>query len=286
MNKEQFNESILPITTLLGVLGGFFTVFSILYVLIISFCKEEYLRIILLVSEGALALISMFIILFCMAYKNYKKYIKENSLNICKKCLECANSNIKDGFHNHGLLSLKELIAYEGSLAKDPKPSECEVLVYTSDLATEIDAEKAVNDNRDAKVNYKVLFFKNSCNDDGYREIGKLYGEENLLDLSGIEEYKDSFDGKLANTLGFDIMIYKKTNSQSGNMELKGYFAVDFVPADNLPSGNNGNVRIDHIPDCKNPCNYGSKNHEPFYKEISSEKAQILYCEIKKLYEK
>lgn len=266
-SAKSVSKETLPIQSVLGLIGTFYTFYSICYVVTSLYAKTKESLVIASAIEGALLFASMLIAILLVGMKNYKKACEDDAYNNSLKCLECIKSKMEDGFHNHGLLHLNELLEYERTLASDPNPGSCDVLIYTSDLATEKNAEKDVKMNIESGVRYIVLYFSNNCKDEEYERVKNLYSEKNLVDLSRINEYKDSFDGGLAKTLGFDVMIYKKSNG-----EICGYFSVDFVPEDRPD-------RICHDPKCPDMCNYGKENQTPFYKEFSFEIAKELYVE-------
>ncbi len=268
--EEKRNEikQILPFSTVWGISGVFFTVVSLVYAVTRKYCPTE-VQMIWIASEGVVLFLFLQLTFLIIGIKNIKATSKEEAYNDSQKCLKCIDIKMGDGFHNHGLKYLNELIAYEGMLAKNNNPEKCEVLVYTSDLATEKDAEAEVIVNRNKKVNYVVLFFANTCSDEDKLRFIDRYGSKNLVDLSESDEFKNSFDGKLAETLGFDIMIYKNSDGST-----RGFFAVDFVPENTERGFHNYNCH---------ECNYGKKrafgeNHGiPFYKEFSSDIATQLF---------
>lgn len=271
--KDKHLNKILPISKLLGVLGIYFTVCSIFYVLIIVFCGNNVsLKTILIIVEVAFAFISMFVTLFIMAIKVNKDRVDSANIKAAEeykenlnKCIKCAEAKLRDGFHHSGLLTFEELVTFEKSLSSDPNPKQCYVLIYTSDLATEIDASEETTLNLSKGVQYRVLYFRNSCGDK-MAAIQQKYGKENLVDLGEYPRYNNSFDGELSDTLGFDIMIY-----QTSNGVRRGFFAVDFI--DDI---SRHNERKCHIPDCQEKCNYGT-DQQTFYKEMSAERTQELY---------
>lgn len=276
MERPRFKDldETLPIGSLLSALGIFFTVFSIGYVLTVVLCENYNIRIILFVSEAVLAFVSLFITLFIMTIKRRNKKAIDAFKKNTEACIECVESKMQDGFHHSGLLSFQELIEFEGTLADDPHPEQCYVLVYTSDLATEKDAEKQVENNLHNKVQYKVLYFQNSCGNETDK-VEDRYGKNNLIDLSQIPEFAESFDGKLSSTLGFDIMIYQRSNGVR-----RGFFAVDFIE-----DSRRHKFRPFHDANCRDMCNYGTKG-ETFYKEMSAERAEELFNGIMHFFEK
>ena len=268
----------LPIGGLFGSLGYIFVVCATIYYLIANFCSDSSVRTILYVVDGVIAFLSVFITFIVIAAKTHKKSTQEELVFSAKECAVCAESKIQDGFHHSGLLTLEELInKYESPLADDPHPEKCSVLVYTSELATEQEAEDAVTNNISKGVQYRVLYFKNSCDEGSkaYRDLKDRY-KGNLIKL----ENDGYFDGDLADTLGFDIMIYCTSDGKK-----RGFFAVDF-----LDPISKDNDRKCHSPNCKEMCNYGkARKEEPyteFYKEMSSVMASELYNGIMQFFER
>ena len=254
-------KKTLPISTLAGVLGWFYFIATIIYLLTKQFCHSIENQKIWFAAEGIVLFASLLVIYFICRIKEYKEEFEDEAYKDSQRCLNC----IKEGFPNHGLLHLEELIAYEGELASSSNPRMCKVLIYTSDLAGEKDAETVVIENRRKKIQYIVLYFANSCTEEENRVIEKRYGKKNLVDLSKRNEYIESFDGNLAQTLGFDIMIYQECDGS-----IKGFFAVDFVPA-NRPT------RDFHRANCNNKCNYAKVHPRAFYKKISDDIARQLF---------
>lgn len=289
---------ILPISYVRSVLGVFFTICSIIYVSISQIPFEggkikdnTLLYFEILFIFGAITFLSMWVAFAFCTYKEQKKNCeneleKEADLFIknLNDCFECAKGKVEDGFHNHGLLTLNEMENYESLLSDTSYPEKCLVLVYTSDLATEKAAEKQVLKNRKVNIPYIVFYFQNSCTHEETEKMKKIYGNDNLIDLSSNDYYKESFDGRLSHTLGFDIMIYQNHDGKK-----RGFFAVDFIPETNCP-------RTSHTLHCKEKCNYGIINSQsaqdplfrkdPFYKEISEERVSELYREMEEIYEK
>lgn len=259
---------ILPIGKCLAYLGNIFTLFFFLCLLIYS--KESSVRLFIICVIALFLLV--FLAFITIGIKDYLDTSEDNTYDGADDCEKCVGEVTKDRFHAKGLLEFDELTSFEKQLSLSSSPQCCKVLVYTSDLATEYDAEDAVNANIDKGVQYIVLYFKNSCSYEDFNKIKKKYGEDNLVDLSEHEDFKNSFDGQLAEKLGFDIMIYQNEEGL-----LKGYFAVDFVPEKQ-------HKRQSHVPYCKEQCNYGKwvssgKKVNPFYKEFSFEITKQLYDE-------
>jgi len=265
--KKFFSDlnNILPFSKVVGVLGSFFTIFSIIYVLIMTFCKDENLKKILIIIEIVIAILSAFIVFFVLIISKHNKDSK-NNFTCCALCLE---NNVKDGFHQIGLVHLSELIEMEGKMSSEKNPSECKVIIYTSDLGTEIEASEAVKKNREVGVEYIVAYLGNSYDKSQMEEITNCYGEKNLIQLSSKDYSESSIDHLLAEQIGFDITIYCY-----GNGDIKGYFAIDFVPENKHDCPN---------IHCQNRCNRTMKR-EPFYKEISVEISKALQKEILNLY--
>ena len=263
-NSLKIYSQILPITNLITTLGWYFTITSIVYVVTNQCCQTN--KDITFTIEGVILFISLLATFFVKGKRQVKEISKEEASNDSETCLKCIEQKIV--FQNHGLLDLNKLLAFEGELASSKDPRNCKVLVYTSDLAGEKDAEIEVKENIDKGVRYVVLYFANNCTTKETEIMENRYGKENLVDLSNSEEYKESFDGKLAATLGFDIMLYKKCDEP-----VVGYFAVDFVT---------DKIERDHDVECKE-CNYGKMlaygkdKAIPFYKEISPDIAVQLF---------
>jgi len=268
MNKEKIvnRNQVLPIKVGVDYLGFFFMLAIIAYAV-----YKKYPLNALLVIEFIVLLVAFLLFFFVIGIKNYKRIAEEEAKSSTLSCLDCIRKKMKDSIRDHGLLHLKDLLDIEGKLSLSSNPKACKVLIYTSDLATENDAEKEVDNNINKGVQYVVLYFSNTCNQQEYERIKRLYGENNLVDLSNKTEYKESIDGQLAVTLGFDITIYQN----AGNM-IDGYFAVDFVPK-NRP------IRSFHNPHCKEQCNYG-KGTDAFYKKLSYNCTKYLYEEIVKIH--
>ena len=268
MNKEKIinRNQVLPIKIGVDFLGFFFTVAIIAYAV-----YKNHPSNVLLVIEFIVLFVAILLFFFVIGIKNYKGITKEDSKSNTLSCLDCIGKKMKDAIRDHGLLHLNDLLDIEGKLSSSSNPRVCKVLIYTSDLATENDAEKVVDNNINKGVQYIVLYFSNTCNKQEYDRIKRLYGENNLVDLSIITEFKESIDGQLAVTLGFDITIYQNADNM-----IDGYFAVDFVPK-NRP------IRSFHNPHCKEQCNYG-KGTDAFYKKLSYNCTKYLYEEILKIH--
>lgn len=270
-NKDRLSlyklNSVIPISAVIAVLGSFFAIFSVIYILIVSYCNDINMRIILIIIEGVVAFVAMIVTLFIIAIKKQRKQATEKF----NSCQACVKSKVQDGFHRSGLLNLSELLEIEEELMEDSCPQMCDVLIYTSDLATEMDAHDVAEKNIKAGVNYRVIYFNNTCDPAVTAEIISVYGESNLVDLSAKPEYKETFDNELASALGFDIMIYKSSN---GNK--RGFFAVDFVTFDEFGKCP---FRPKHSIDCSEQCNCGTHS-QPFYKEMSVDRTSELYKEI------
>lgn len=259
---------VLPIKIVLDLLGVFFILAICAYAL-----YKKYPLDYLLAIEFIILFTVVLLMFFIIGISNHRKIVEKEYENDTISCLECIKNKMEDGFHYHGLLHLNDLLKIEEKLSLSSSPKDCKVMVYTSDLATENDAEKVVDDNIKKGVQYIVLYFSNTCDDEEYIRIKNLYGEENLINLSKRKKYKNSFDGRLAVTLGFDITIYRNVDNK-----IKGYFAVDFVPKCRP-------IRSCHNPNCDEQCNYG-KETEAFYNEISYRCTKRLYEEGLKIQQK
>ena len=265
--NNSVDSELLPVRTVFAIIGPFSTIASVVFVITQSYLGSSQYLLNCLVIESTILLILVFITFFIIGIKNYSSASEFEAYNTSLACLRCIKEKMNDGFHNRGLLYLDELITFERKLSSVPEPSKCKVVIYTSDLATENNVENDVKNNISSGVRYIILYFANTCTDEEYKKIKGLYGENNLINLSKRDDYANSFDGKHALTLGFDCIVYNV-----GENIIKGYFAVDFVPI-NRP------YRACHIPNCQERCNYGKEDHQPFYKEISTDIAKQIYDE-------
>lgn len=267
---QKLNK-ILPFSSVVAIFGSFFTLYSIIYVITVQYCNDYELKNILLLIELSSVFIAIMITSFILA-------VKTNNVRTRKKyqlCQDCVERKLKDSFHRSGLYHLSDLLVMEEKLASNRNPSECEVYIYTSDLATEKDADEITLKNIQAGVVYKIIYFNNTCNERETEDIKKKYGAHNLLDLDSREEYLGTFDKELADALGFDIIVYCLSNGTK-----KGYFAVDFVMLDQYGQCP---FRPNHNPTCTERCNFGMES-EPFYKELSDRMANELYKEFRHLF--
>lgn len=262
--KPTINElnKLLPFKSVVATLGSYFTICSIAFGIVSILKIEKDVKVILYLIEGSVALIAIFLTLFIISIWHHRNF----SRRLYKECLNCINAKVNDSFHNMGLVHLDELLKIEESLGYDNDPSSCYILIYTSDLATEKEASKEVNFNRARNVNYRVLYFENSCTPEETMAINELYGSENLINIGRLEKYKESFDCDISKTIGFDLMIY--CNSAK---ELRGFFAVDFVP-----EKKNNSLKC---AECLEKCNLVLES-QPFYKEMSLDWTKQLYKEI------
>lgn len=263
-NSKSGRDQVLPLRICLTYLGDFWAIALCAFILFKKF-PSSYLLVSVISFLFIVVVLLSYIVL---GHGNYKRIIKQESYAFNHSCLDCIRNRMEDDFHKHGLVHLNDLLQIEQKLSESSDPRQCKVLVYTSDLATENDAEEVVNINIEHGVQYIVLYFANSCTPEQNDRIKRLYGEQNLIDLSKKRKNKQSFDGRLAETLGFDITIYNNVDIKN---KLSGFFAVDFVPK-------NRRVRIFHNPNCTEPCNYGRET-EAFYKKMSYESTKRLYEE-------
>ena len=243
------------------LLGIFFTITLFLYVVINKSChSDDNIRNILFVICAAILFVVFLLALFVVEEKNHKAFSEENTYGRSQNCMNCIKTLMP--IHQHGLLYLDELLEFEKELNSNSK-----VLIYTSDLTSELNVvENVVKPNINRGVQYLIFYFTNKCSEKIYNMIKKEYGKNNLVDLSKNEEFKNSFDGRLADTLGFDLIIYKFNEN-----EIRGYFAVDYVPF-------NEEGRLCPDPTCEE-CNRKKKDFRPFYKKLSPAIAKHLFEE-------
>lgn len=213
-----------------------------------------------------IVIIISFIMLFVISTIVMNYYIlkeiakKNNSVQIAKlisdnahflvECKKCAIEKVEnDSFLSYyNLVTFDELLKIEGTLNKND-----EVIIYTSHLDTENPAEDIVKDNITRGVLYRLLFYN-----------GQKAKESELIDIGYKEvlrmpKSKNSFDSKLSNSTGFDLMLYKHKN------QVEAFFCVNFSVG-SKSCLNEG---------CPNLCDKGNKYL--FYKKIEDNFACSIY---------
>lgn len=280
---DDLND-ILPIDTVAAILGGFFTVCSIIYVLIRAYVPQEH--IVLALSIAAIVtFLLMWVAFFIVAYLRRKSKAQETLIEQKKKlieqlhfCKECSIKKINDGFAYRKLLKEENIEDIETKLAIDLDPHNCYVLVYTSDLATILRRLDIIEKNiKEYGVNYRVIYFSDNTQKDRER-IVSLIGEKNLLDANKV--LKGTRDEELMSISDVELIIYLDSSSY-----IQGFLSVDNVPSNAINIG-----RPSHFSECNNRCNYGYSYQDgrvktPFYKSLNKEKVRTLYHQLNNLFE-
>ena len=278
---DELNE-ILPIDTVAAVLGIFFAVCSMIYVLIRAYVPKDYLMLMM-----ALAGVGTFLIMwvtFCViAFLRRRNKAKESLAERKQKlidqlhfCKECSMGKINDGFAYRKLVKEEEIEEIEDKLEMDLDPSKCNVLVYTSDLATLIRRLPIIKKNIEQfKVNYRVVYFDDHS-DKYHNEIYSLIGAKNIMFAGSLDPNFIGYKDKDFFTMcDLDLIIYLDSSSY-----IQGFLSVDNVPFNAIDVG-----RSDHFTECYNRCNYGYTYSDgvvkpPFYKALDKEKVRALYKEL------
>ena len=282
---DELNE-ILPVDTVLAVLGGFFTVCSIIYLLVKAYVPKEHHVLVISIS-GLVTFLIMWVIFNIVAYRKRKKQaaitLQEQKEKLVKQlhfCKECSIKKINDGFAYRKLLKEENIEDVEAKMGMDLKPEECNILVYTSDLATLIRRLKVIKTNiEDHHITYRVIYFKDHSQKQ--REtIVNLIGEKNLIDANNVPLLRGSKDFDFMRINDTELIIYLDSSSY-----IQGFLSVDNVPSNAIAVG-----RPTHFAECINRCNYGHSYSdgvvkEPFYKSLNKEKTRTLYLELSKLFE-
>ncbi len=285
---DDLNE-ILPIDTVAAILGIFFTVCSIIYLLIKAYAPEEYL-IIGIAIASIFTFLAMWVSFFFVAYLKRRSMAREgleHQKETLKRqlidCRDCSLKRISDGFAYRKLLENANIRDVESKMAMNVAPEKCDVLVFTSDLATIIRRLDIIETNiKDYKIRYRVIYF--SDNTQSEREkIFSLIGEKNLLDGNKIEALKGSRDLQMMNAGDIELIIYL-----DGSTENK--YIQGFLSFDNVPSNAKNIGKSTHFSKCTNKCNYGKMfdnegiDQTPFYKSLSKEKLTRLYNKLDELF--
>lgn len=243
---------VITIATCLSIVFYRF-VFKLLY----ANCPKS--AIFLLVVFGLLIVAGMYL----YHYYYFKSKLIEANNEYFTNCKNCVVNKVDNESYlaYYNLVPFKELLRIENSLEKDD-----EVIVYTSHLDTEDDAEQIVKDNIKKGVIYNVLYYEGTKEKENKL---KNTGYKNVLPL---EKNENSFDYQLTNKntgseTGFDLMFYKKQNKDA-----EAYFCVNF---------SKGVCNKSKVSNCNNKCLKSLKEDERekhlFYKKIDNELASSLF---------
>ena len=182
--KTKNNETILPISTFLAIMGPFFTAVSIFYVLTVSCSYSNEERNMWFAIEGAILFVIVLLTFILIGVKKNKQLSEQEAFKFSQACINCSETIMDDWFHNSGLLYLDELLKYEEKLATNNNPKDCKVFIYTSELLSEENVTPIVKKNIETGIQYVMLFFANNCEKEEFERIKTIYGETNLVDLS------------------------------------------------------------------------------------------------------
>ena len=282
---DRLNE-ILPLDSVAAALGVFFAICSAAYVIIRTNVSDANVMMALAIAAVVTFLIMW--VTFCFIAW-WKRKAKAKALLIKRKeqlvkqlhfCKDCSLKKMNDGFAYRQLLRQDNIDGVERSLRKDADPKQCNVLIYTSDLATLIRRLDFIRENiEEYEIKYRVVYF--SDNSDKYHdEIVNLIGKENLLSADDVKALKNSKDRDFFTLGDLELIIYLDSFSY-----IQGFLSIDNVPINAIDVG-----RDAHFDECSNRCNYGYSYGDgivektPFYKAINKEKARTLYKQIDKCF--
>lgn len=187
-----------------------------------------------------------------------KKIKDENSL-FFDNCRNCAKGKVEDDvfLSYYNLVPFNELLKIEKNLKKDDI-----VIIYTSHLDTESPAEEIVTSNINKGVLYSLLYYNGDT-----KKVSELK-RKGYKDVFKMPKHKNSFDSKLSDSTGFDMMLYKSKNY------VEAFFCVNFSVGTEscLNAG------------CPNRCD--RKNSYLFYKRIEDNLASSIYEHLSQLIKK
>ena len=282
---DRLNE-ILPLDSVAAALGVFFAICSAAYVIIRTNVSDANVMMALAIA-AVITFLLMWVTFCFIAW--WKRKAKAKALLIKRKeqlvkqlhfCKDCSLKKMNDGFAYRQLLRQDNIDGVEKSLRKDADPKQCNVLIYTSDLATLIRRLDLIRENiEEYEIKYHVVYF-NDNSDKYHDEIVNLIGEENLLFADDVKALKNSKDRDFFTLGDLELIIYLDSFSY-----IQGFLSVDNVPINAIDVG-----RDAHFDECSNRCNYGYSYGDgivektPFYKAINKEKARTLYKQIDKCF--
>ena len=278
---KEFND-IISFDTLGAILGFFFPICSVAFLLIKQHATNFWLGVTLLALGTFFA---MWLVFFIFAFINRRRKAKEllqaqkdNLVVQLNYCRDCSLGKIDNGLEYRKLYTSKDMLLIEKNLTDDPNPEQAIALVYTSDMATLLRRKEAMAKNimeKDAK--YRIVYFNNTLTDDLsiYLQLEKeKKANIEYLDARECHTLFNSLDGQLMSKTDFEIIIF----IDSTRKYVQGFFSVDNVSENALLVG-----RDTHDSECNNRCNYGKKNQAPIYKALDDEKARMLFNDIENL---
>lgn len=279
---RAFND-VISFDTLGAILGVFFPICSVAYILIKQYAGNFWLGVALLALG---TFFSMWVVFFVFAYANRKRKAKEtlqnqkdNFVKQLNYCRDCSLGKINNGLGYRKLFTHEDMVMFEKNLIDDPNPSEAIALIYTSDLATTLRREERMRKNiveKDAK--YRIVYFRNSLKEDLLTTLNlkkeDKEGNVTLIDANDYPTLTNSLDGQLMAKFDFEFIVFM----DSTRKYVQGFFSFDNVSENASVLG-----RDTHDSECTNRCNYGKKNQKPIYKALDDEKARMLFIDIDNL---
>jgi len=219
---------------------------------------------------GVSCIIVMYIYHYFYLKKTKTKKIEERKIYLkeyYKKCKECVVNKIKNesflAYYN--LLTLEELLKIENSLEYNDT-----VIIYTSHIDTEDEAEVIVKNNISKGVIYNILYY------DGTIEKADKLKNMGYKNVFPMEQNENNFDYQMSKKTasGFDLMFYKKKGV------INAFFCVNFSI---------GVCNKYNVSGCSNPClkslMESDKNKYLFYKKIDDALANSLFVTLGKIIE-
>jgi len=235
--KQSFIDTVAPISsvslTFLGIPYWLFYIAAIITTLfVISFIWDS-------ISSG-------------------KKGLNMDPNKLCNDCLT-EKSSPDNILHRYNLFTLSYLInTVEKNLCKDD-----EVIIYTSNAATEESVKQVVEKNYEKGVKYNLMFYKKS------NIAENLYASITDLSILSHNAGIDCDLSKLNENTGFDIFIVKKQG-----YFFEAFFAINYSVGTCMRPAFGG---------CKDPCDRENKNL--FYKKIEPEQAEAVFKQLKNIIE-
>ena len=180
--------------------------------------KNPTLGIISLIILSCICLFTMYVYHYFYLKRQIKKKMNEDKIkyqeyyNNCKKCVVDMVGN-ESFLAYYNLLTLEELLKLENSLECDDT-----VIIYTSHIDTEDEAEKTVKGNIEKGVIYNILYY------DGTLDKAEKLRNMGYKNIFSMEQDENNFDYLMSKETasGFDLMFYKKKGI------VEAYFCVNF----------------------------------------------------------
>ena len=268
-------NNIISFDTLGAILGIFFPICSVAYILIKQYSTNFWLGVAIL----ALAtFFSMWIVFFAFAYANRKKKAKKHLEDDKKElveqlifCRNCSLSKINNGLEYRKLFTHKEILNFEEKLVEDPEPAKTVALIYTSELSTILRRKEKMIYNIAKGAKYYIVYFRKPS-ESVISELNEL-NNKNLI-LINANDYPDLFNSMDAQFMSFAdfemIILVDSTRNYK-----QGFFSVDNITKNTV-------IRT-HDSECHEPCNRGKEYQEPLYKALDDDKAGLFFDDFESL---